>query len=295
MSAGWPEASSAAPPTNPGAPDPSDEAISRAIEEAPRPWAGFLAPPLIHRYVTERVRAAATLDFVPDLVLACGVVHAVPRALEIFERDHADILRTTLARRLRDSSGDVDDALQTLRERLLVAHPGRPPAIAKYAGRGPLRLWLRIVADRHALRLLRDAGHLAESVDGSAEAAMLAGGDPELAYLRATYRDPFRRALSGAIRALSGQERTLLRLRLHSSLNPEQIAELYHVHRTTVIRWLVHAREHLHEATRRRLMDELSLGRGELSSLIRLIGSELPELLRSPLEAELVSTPRVRG
>jgi RNA polymerase sigma-70 factor (ECF subfamily) len=125
---------------------------------------------------------------------------------------------------------------------------------------------------------LDDEAHEVTLVDDSA---------PDLLFLRAELHEPFRRSLSAALAELTPTDRTLLRLRLISGLTLEQIADLYRLHRTTVIRRLVQARELLHRATRRRLMKELSLSLGELSSIVRLLRSELPAVLRSHLRTEL--------
>jgi RNA polymerase sigma-70 factor (ECF subfamily) len=239
------------------------------------------------RYVVERLPPEAPLAFVGELTLACALTQSVPGALETFERQYAGSMRAALTRRLRGSGIDVDDALQLLLEKLLMGSGEQPPTIAKYTGRGSLGAWLHIVADRHALKMIRRAAPAAEPIDDAIADRVVAGLDPELAYLRTVYTEPFRRALSAAIASLSARDRSVLRLQLISGLDPEEIARLCRVHRTTVIRWLVQARRALLSATRRSLMTALSLNLDELSSVIRLVRSELPWILRSHLREEI--------
>ena len=266
-----------------GEEDAWDTAFAAAIASARSLWPDLdLGDDDVGAYLRARVRPGGSLEFVAELALACGLADGRVRALEIFERDYAHVIRTAIARRLRAASEEVEDAIQSLRTLLFVAPPGRSPGIAKYAGRGPLRAWLKTVADRHALRILRDLGRPVTAGEDVLEAALAVAPDPELAYLRDRYREPFRRAISAAIAGLRGPSRALLQLRLRAT--PEAIAELYRVHRTTVIRRLVQAREELQAATRRHLMEDLSLREDELSSLIRLVRSDLSAMLQSQLE-----------
>jgi RNA polymerase sigma-70 factor (ECF subfamily) len=246
----------------------------------------------LKRFVLDRLPPAEGLPFLEELILAWELAQGSARALERFERDYVKVARTAVVRRLRGSALDAEDALQTLRTKLFVAEPPRSPLIARYAGTGPLRAWLKIVADRHALRFLRDcAAPLTQGLEGL-EDTLSEEPDPELACLRAEYHEAFRHSLAAAVAALSPRQRALLRLRHVTGLSPERIAQLYHVHRTTITRQLIQARERLRRATRRELVKDLSLTRAELSSVVRLVRSQLPGVLRSRLRADpLASGP----
>src|SRR5437660_1544495 len=68
--------------------------------------------------------------------------------------------RSRSRRPSRQASSDrdpafADEALQVVREHLLVAKDGAPGRIAEYRGEGPLEGWLRVAAVRAALRLQR--------------------------------------------------------------------------------------------------------------------------------------------
>jgi RNA polymerase sigma-70 factor (ECF subfamily) len=55
----------------------------------------------------------------------------------------------------------------------------------------------------------------------------------------------------------------------------EALAEIYGVHRATVTRWLTKARERLLSSTRERLGARLDIGRSEIDSVMKWIGSRL--------------------
>ena len=46
----------------------------------------------------------------------------------------------------------IDDVKQLIRVQLLVPREGKPPGIAGYRGKGPLRGWVRITATRELIR-----------------------------------------------------------------------------------------------------------------------------------------------
>jgi RNA polymerase sigma-70 factor (ECF subfamily) len=271
--------------------DAGGERVEVAIAAARAAWPWLTLPDeMLSRHVAERAGSELAPPFVADLCLACALLHGVAPALELFERDHLGGARAKMVQRLRGAGVDVEDALQDLRERLLVARADRPAAITRYSGRAPLGAWLAIVADRHALRAARAARATTGRVDSTEdviEAALADDADPELSYLRDTYVEPFRRGLTAALASLTPRQRTLLQMRLVAGLAPEQIARIYRVHRTTVIRWLVDTRDVVRSSARAHLMNELALGSGEVSSLIRLVRSQLPGLLSSQLRREL--------
>jgi RNA polymerase sigma-70 factor (ECF subfamily) len=140
----------------------------------------------------------------PDLLLAACCLAGDPRALEGF--DH--LLSTEVRRAVGPIDPSlVDDVTQLAREKLLV---GSRPRLAEYSGRGALSAWLRAVAARLAFNAKRPGAReqpVAELPDQP-----LADPDPELALLRARYRDQFRGAFAVAVKTISSRERTLLRL-----------------------------------------------------------------------------------
>jgi RNA polymerase sigma-70 factor, ECF subfamily len=113
-----------------------------------------------------------------------------------------------------------------------------------------------------------------------------AGVDPELDYLRTSYRGEFREAFQTAIARLSERERVLLRLHLVSGLPHEQIAASYRVNQSTVSRWLAKARSALLTGMQRHLQERLNLSPSEIHSLAALVRSQLDLSLARWLGAE---------
>ncbi|MDC0715627.1 sigma-70 family RNA polymerase sigma factor [Nannocystis bainbridge] len=233
---------------------------------------------------------APRLDGEPDLVaafaeLAASDVYLVGAclagdkpALAILER----MTRATATHVVARLGGrfSVEDLVQELLMKLVV---GESRKLAGYGGRGALAAWLRICAVRTAISLGRKRQELAVE-DETLEAIADEGDDQALAFLKASYRDAFKRAFAAALADLSKRGRTLLRLQIHDQLTLEEIGAFYRVSRATAARWLAEARGDLVKRTRTRLMTSLGLPAEELGQLMRLVASNLygtlPGLLR---------------
>ncbi len=213
----------------------------------------------------------------PDLYLAFACAKGDPKAIRILERD---FLRSVggAVRRLRLSTAVVDEVTQIVRQKLLVGDGGLPK-IADYAGRGPLESWVRVVAVRAALTMLRKGVGEAVAAAGLEEQALLniasPAHDPELVLMHSRYAGEFRAALEAAFRTLSAQDRTILRLHFVDGLNIDQIGGVYSVHRATVARWIARSREKLLEETKRALKAVLRLSSAEFDSLMGVVRSQL--------------------
>jgi RNA polymerase sigma-70 factor, ECF subfamily len=70
------------------------------------------------------------------------------------------------------------------------------------------------------------------------------------------------------VRSLSPKERQILRLHFLDGLDPEAVAKMFHVHRTTVVRWIQRARQTILDEPRRLLQARLALPDDELDSLV---------------------------
>jgi RNA polymerase sigma-70 factor (ECF subfamily) len=225
---------------------------------------------------------------VSDLLLCAAICQGQPEALQIFERSFMPLVRATIVRRTKGATVDLDDLVQELHCQLVVNEVPRGPLLAKYNGRGPLSAWLRIVATRFALKKRNQASANFDMTELEDYSGVITK-DTELAYLRASYRSAFEESLSEALGTLSDRQRTLLRLKIVSRLSPDEIAKIYLVHRTTIVRWLADAQRKVHSETRQALMRRLSVGLAELSSILRVVRTELPRKLRSRLRAELAN------
>jgi RNA polymerase sigma-70 factor (ECF subfamily) len=205
-----------------------------------------------------------------DLYLACACSRGDEEAIATFDRVFlapvsAIVLRTGAPPHV---GGDVT---QLLRERLLVGDGGRPPRITDYAGRGSLAGWVRIAAVRAASTLRRDKRvqeNLEPPVPRPPES-------PEEATIRARYGDAFDRAFRSAFRALSAEDRVILRLHFAEGLNLDRLAVALGFSRATAGRRIQAARAHVRDETMRLLEAELDASREEIESVLAALRSHL--------------------
>ncbi|QRN97360.1 sigma-70 family RNA polymerase sigma factor [Archangium violaceum] len=217
-----------------------------------------------------------------DLFLACACVRGDAVAHGLVEAHFFPKVAAAVAR--VDASADAaSEVCQLLREKLFTSEGGRPPRMADYQGQGPLAAWLRAAAVRMALNLRRSARRQAHAEEEALAEATLPNSDPELELLRQRHRADFQAALAESLAALPSRERTVLRLHLVEGLALERIGTLYRAHKSTVSRWLAHAREEVLVGTRARLAERLRLSSGELNSLLRDVPAQLDESLSALL------------
>lgn len=218
-----------------------------------------------------------------DLYLVCGCVVGDAAALAGFEELCGSALAIAVASAGIAASDRADHA-QIVRQRLLVAPPGGVPRIASYSARGSLHAWVRVVATREALRMHSREVREVPAQDHELETAIASEDDAEIRYLKGRYREEFKAAFHAAVDAIDARSRLLLRQHTVDGLGIDQLAALHAVHRATAARWLQAARAEVFSATLRELSQRLRLSKPELSSVIRLIQSQLditlPEALR---------------
>ncbi|PCC68540.1 RNA polymerase sigma-70 factor, ECF subfamily [Nannocystis exedens] len=238
-------------------------------------WLEALAPRLDSE--ADLVAAFAQLA-VADVYLVGACLAGDKPALAILER----LTRTAATHVVARLGGrlSVEDVVQELLMKLVV---GESRKLAGFGGQGALAAWLRISAVRTAISLGRKRQELALE-DETLEAIADEGDDQALAFLKASYRDEFKRAFAAALAELSKRSRTLLRLQINDQLTLPEIGAFYRVSRATAARWLAEARADLLKRTRTRLMTSLGLPAEELGQLMRLVASNLygtlPGLLR---------------
>jgi RNA polymerase sigma-70 factor, ECF subfamily len=236
------------------------------------------------RHVAERLPAEGALDFLRearagDLLLACACEDGDPAALAAFETACLLPVEGALPHS-GDRASFVDEVKQVVREKLFVSAPGERPRIAEYGGRSDLRTWLRVVATRVALDLLR-RHHPQEAADDDLTAELAsATDDPELTHLAQRYRTEFRAALEESARALSVHHRNLLRQHYVDGLTLDELAALHRVHRVTLARRVAAAREAFATGARRILLGRFGLGKRELDSIMTLVQSRIDLSLR---------------
>ncbi len=228
-------------------------------------------------FIGERLAGAdlvAALVAAPaaDLALAAACVAQEPTAHAAFDSVLTEVdAAGTSTGALRDQ---IDDVKQLLRVQLLVPKDGKPPGLAGYRGKGPLRGWVRITATRE---LIRHKKKRVREVSLGDELAtyLTSGDDPALEQLKAQYRSEFALALDEAILDLTPEDRTLLRQAIVDDMSIDAIGAAFGVHRATAARWLTRARAALVSATHRRLATRLDMPVDKIESVIRLVQSKL--------------------
>lgn len=201
-----------------------------------------------------------------DLFLACGCLHGDQAAVDAFERTIIRALPQVIGR-IDGSPEFVADVLAEVRVKLVVGQTGKPAALTRYVGYGPLRSFAMVVAMREATDRKRNAGK--EVLADELLLAMPFGGaSPETVQLREQLRGPFGKAFKAALTELSARERNILRLHFAEGVTADAIGKVYRVHRSTIHRWIDAARERVIAETRRHLMTDLKLGRDALDAMM---------------------------
>jgi RNA polymerase sigma-70 factor (ECF subfamily) len=261
------------------------EELASAIRRAREAWPGNevdderFAAELARRVPAGSSPAQALASIhVADVYLAVACALGNAFALAEFDRRHAPEIRSTVTR-MGFSQSIADETLQVMREELFVVAPAREPRILNYAGASELRSWLRAVAARTGLRVGREPRHKTTELHEALSAAN--DDDLEIDYLKRTYGDLFQQVFAEALAGLEASERLLLKQRFSHQLSIEDLARLYGVHGSTASRRVTDARERLLMAVRDGMMQRLNVGRAEVSSILRLIHSQLDITLSS--------------
>lgn len=185
---------------------------------------------------------------------------------------------SSAARRLRGDTSAADEIAQRMAEKLWLGRNGSAPVLESYTGEAPLSAWLRVIAYREGVELLRAR----EVPDEAIVDRVVATTEPELAMLRTAYLVAFKRCFKACFAQLSMHDRDLIRRHHLDGLSLEELAKLYGTHRATVARWLAKVRERLVTETRTALRSELSANT-DLDEVLALIASRLEaSLSREP-------------
>ncbi|MEM6991947.1 MAG: sigma-70 family RNA polymerase sigma factor [Myxococcota bacterium] len=242
------------------------------LQVDPRAWVAYLADRLpANKSLQEGLAAMHGAE----LYLAYACHTGDPRAIAALERAYASHLDAVI-RGLSGQGLSSDDFRQIVRRKLFVAAADAPAKITSYAGTGSLAAWLRVTARRAGLNAVRGKELAVQSTpDDDLFEFPQTIGDPELDYLKETYREEFREAFLEAAANLPSRERTLLRQTIGRRLTVRQIGRMYQVHHATAARWIADARQTLIDATRNALQARLAVSQRELQSIMGLIASRL--------------------
>jgi RNA polymerase sigma-70 factor (ECF subfamily) len=255
-------------------------ALRRLFDEGRQAWPSVeLGIEAFVGYLAERASGPLPSEARgPDLYLACACVARGRGAIESFDRAYLAQMGAYLARH-RPTPAFVDEVRQEVRDKLFMSRDAAPPRIAEYHGKGALANWVRVVALRVAMNMRRQPWPAA--ADDDSELDRPAPGDPEMDYEEERYRKAFDEVIRGAVAALDGEQRRLLRRHFADGLTLDALAVELDVHRATVARRLAAARAALRLEARRRLQIALGVGESELESLARVMRSRLDLSLRS--------------
>lgn len=214
-----------------------------------------------------------------DLWLACAIARGDAAALQVFE----ELLARTgdAIAHLDGGSALVDDVRVAVRERVLGERAGGKGKIEDYRGRGDLRGWLRVVAVREALQLLR--AHRRESPIPDDLATRLEADAPAMS---PDEQRVYREAFDAALATLTPRDRNLLRHQYIYGATIDELGSLYGVHRATAARWLSQIRDTLLQRTRSHVGEVLRLTGTELDSVMRQVADHLDYSLRHTLSRE---------
>lgn len=213
-----------------------------------------------------------------DLYLACACAHGDPQAFAVFDERCLCHLDRVLGK-IGIATDVIVEVKHDVRFRVLVGDRGRAE-IVNFCGRGDLRGWLSVIATRQALQRQLRARREVSMDDDELMQRIVAPDDPELDYVKRVYREEFKGAFEGVLRALPDREQTLLRLHYVDGLTLDELASLYRVHRATAARLLSRARALVLDGTRERLMSRLEVSSNDLDSILRMIWSKIEVSLR---------------
>jgi RNA polymerase sigma-70 factor, ECF subfamily len=206
---------------------------------------------------------------VEDLYVACGCALGNAQALAALDRDLTAVVPGAVSGMKLDASA-VEEVVQLIRQKLLLGGEDGRPRILDYAGRAPLRSWLRAMSVRMALNFKRDEKVHAHEDEDVLDNLPDPEEDPELRHVRARYKKELKDAFRTAFDALSPEERNMLRLHFAEGVQLDKIGRLYEVNKSSVSRWLARARETLLKEMRQVLAERLNLAHPDVDSLIRL-------------------------
>jgi RNA polymerase sigma-70 factor, ECF subfamily len=262
--------------------------LEAACDEAKRRWPGLdVGAAEFAAYVAKRAPAAPADDDkveLVDLYLACACALRVDGAVDRFLAEYgADI--ATVGARMRLPRDVQDELRQRVCERLFVSSDGEDPKIVQYTGQGQLRAWVRAVATRLALDLIRrgSKNKTAEEEPDQVVVDRIADS-PDVRFEKESHRAHLRAALRHSFSELEAREKNLLRYALVDGLGIDELATIYRVHRATAARWLVAARDDLAKRVRAHLQRELGLDESACMSVVRDGFSQVDLTLRTMTE-----------
>jgi RNA polymerase sigma-70 factor, ECF subfamily len=262
--------------------DALERALAAAVEKASAAHPAVkLAPEEFVAFVAERAAWPLEGLHLDSLWLACACARGDAAAITAVERESFHLIDAAVAQ-VGGQRALADEVRQVLRERLFTRAGGREPRIAEYGGRGDLGRWVKAVAVRAAIDMLRAAPKETSDVDDLADRGM-PDSDPELKMMKDRYGQDFKAAVREAIAGLAPEDRNDLRLYYVDGLGLDSLGAMYRVSTSTMSRRLAKTRERILESTKKIMRERLGVKDADVESILRLIESRL-ELSRSALK-----------
>lgn len=255
---------------------PDDDSLATLCDEAAATWPGVSVDKAA-LVAAMRAKLAAedppalTVSGVAELHLALACARGDAAAIAIFDREYLDVVRAALST-MKLPAATIEDIRSVVRDKLLLADADQPPRVVAYAGHGRLRGLIQVTATRAAIDRIR---HEEREAELPADDQLAAAGDVELSLIKAQYREAFVAGFTVAVQTLERRDRNLLRLHLLGGVTLEQLAQMYGVHRATVVRWLAAARSALFEATRAHVATSIGAPADELDQMFELVRSRV--------------------
>ena len=207
-----------------------------------------------------------------DLYLASACAAHARGAATAFERKYGAVIRRAIARVIK-SADERQEAEQRAWHHIFVEDGPGPPRITQYRGRGPLESWVSVAAMRVAVSFVR-----AESAGRRLHSKVVAdtmGVDAEGKSIRKELRVAFETAVAEALDGLKPRERLILSLHVVSGMTFEAIGKSLGVSRQAVSKAFAHCRESILVEVGGLLKRRLKMSESELSSALRVVGSQL--------------------
>lgn len=258
-----------------GAPASAERALAGLHAEAAAAWPGVVVEPAV--LIAALAGKLAGDDPPPltsaaatELYLALACARGDEAAIAAFDRGYLAVVPQALAS-MKLAAATVEDVRSAVRDKLLLAEGDRPPRVVEYAGRGRLRGLVQVTATRTAIDRLR----LEEREAELPARELAAPTDVAMSLIKAQYRAAFSDGFAHAVAAASRRDRNLLRLHFLGGVTLEQLAQMYGVHRATIVRWLAAAREGVFGATRAYVAGKLAAPEDELDEMFDLVNSRI--------------------
>ena len=213
-----------------------------------------------------------------DLYLVAACVSQAPGAARAFVEGPLAETDPSIKRHLPDPEARTE-VMHELGAYLLTPGPNEPdvPRLASFAGRGPLRAWLRMAAARRALKRIEAQARFVSYDEVVADSA--SDVDPELSLLRRKHKTDINAIFKEAIGVLSAEERTLIRLHYGEGTSLGDLAALYRTSRSSLHRKVESARDVLFETIAALVKQRLRLSVSQQGSLLAIFRSDLRDAL----------------